>query len=264
MQTKGFFDVFTRYAPTPEKRKLLTMARTYLLDKFSIFEDLSLKINNRTLMDKANNMLYSEQKAQRMIGEGVKSAGIKSLNEIRDTVQASEYGKEFEDYMHNLLNMDRMSIEERASKVLRDLEEDFGHLSEPQLYAIANEKITDQTTLKRKQTIDNAKKYLWAKGAVNKPVFGYDVTADMSQKITQEYEKQHPEFIEWARDVYDYVEYLRDILVEKGVISQERINYLIEDSGAGSRKDYAQAWITSISPTDYLNLPTSERIQDRK
>lgn len=57
----------------------------------------------------------------------------------------------------------------------------------------------------------------------------------------------------------------RDYSVEenKAVMSKARIDYLIEDSGAGSRKDYAQAWITSISPTDYINLTTDKNSQDR-
>ena len=58
----------------------------------------------------------------------------------------------------------------------------------------------------------------------------------------------------------------RDSYVEDGnkaVMKKERIDYLIEDSGAGTRKDYARAWIARISPTDYLNLTTSERVQDR-
>lgn len=50
----------------------------------------------------------------------------------------------------------------------------------------------------------------------------------------------------------------------KAVMTTDRINYLIEDSGAGSRVDYAQAWITSISPTDYLNLTTDSKTQDRE
>lgn len=47
------------------------------------------------------------------------------------------------------------------------------------------------------------------------------------------------------------------------VMTTERINYLIEDSGAGKRVDYANSWITSISPTDFINITTSFEIQDR-
>ena len=49
----------------------------------------------------------------------------------------------------------------------------------------------------------------------------------------------------------------------KAVMTNERIDYLIEDSGAGKRVDYANSWITSISPTDFLNMTLTKDLQDR-
>ena len=49
----------------------------------------------------------------------------------------------------------------------------------------------------------------------------------------------------------------------KAVMTKDRIDYLIADSGAGMRKDYAQGWITSIDPTDFLNLTLMRSNQDR-
>ena len=49
----------------------------------------------------------------------------------------------------------------------------------------------------------------------------------------------------------------------KAVMTAERIDYLIEDSGAGDRVDYANYWITSISPTDFLNMTLEKGWQDR-
>ena len=49
----------------------------------------------------------------------------------------------------------------------------------------------------------------------------------------------------------------------KAVMTADRIDDLIEDSGAGRRVDYANYWITSISPTDFLNMTTTPAIQDR-
>ena len=37
-------------------------------------------------------------------------------------------------------------------------------------------------------------------------------------------------------------------------MTTERIDYLIDDSGAGMRTDYSQKWITSINLTDFLNM----------
>ena len=51
---------------------------------------------------------------------------------------------------------------------------------------------------------------------------------------------------------------------ETASMTKARIDSLIEDSGAGNRTDYAQAWITSINPTDFLNMTLSEKGQNRE
>ena len=58
-------------------------------------------------------------------------------------------------------------------------------------------------------------------GMENKPVFGDSVTAEISQNIVNQYENQHPEFMDFAQDVYDYVNADKQLLVDNGVISQE-------------------------------------------
>ncbi|MBR6689756.1 MAG: hypothetical protein IKL65_00295 [Bacilli bacterium] len=55
----------------------------------------------------------------------------------------------------------------------------------------------------------------------NKPVFSSNVTAEDSQKIVDKYEKNNPEFKEWAKEIYDYNNFLLDILVDYEVISKE-------------------------------------------
>ena len=58
-------------------------------------------------------------------------------------------------------------------------------------------------------------------GTPNKAVFGDSVTADVSSEAVSKFEAEHPEFVEYAKDVYAYMEYLRGQLVNNGVISQE-------------------------------------------
>lgn len=65
-------------------------------------------------------------------------------------------------------------------------------------------------------------------GMKNKPVFGDDVTAKDSARIVAEYEKSNPEFKAWAKDVYDYMNTLREMLVTDGVISRETANLWAE------------------------------------
>lgn len=55
----------------------------------------------------------------------------------------------------------------------------------------------------------------------NKPVFSSSVTSEMSQKIADEYEFAEPKFKEYAQDVYSYMNYLRNLMVENGLISRE-------------------------------------------
>lgn len=59
------------------------------------------------------------------------------------------------------------------------------------------------------------------KDTPNKPVFGDTVTADMSRVAATELAKENPEFRIWSQDVYRFNSYLRKLLVDGGVISQE-------------------------------------------
>ena len=55
----------------------------------------------------------------------------------------------------------------------------------------------------------------------NKAVFSDFVTAETSQNIVEQYELAEPKLKEYAEDIYNYNRYLRSLLVEGGVISQE-------------------------------------------
>lgn len=55
----------------------------------------------------------------------------------------------------------------------------------------------------------------------NKAVFGDSVTPDVSRKIVAELEAKHPEVKKFANEIYSVNNYLRNLLVEGGVISQE-------------------------------------------
>jgi hypothetical protein len=56
---------------------------------------------------------------------------------------------------------------------------------------------------------------------MNKPVFGESVSAQISRQRVQELENKHPEFKEYAQDVYDYLDANTKELVDNGVISKE-------------------------------------------
>lgn len=58
-------------------------------------------------------------------------------------------------------------------------------------------------------------------GIENKAVFGSTVTAEVSKQKVAELESAHPEFKAYAQDVYDYMNNLRQRMVENGIVSQE-------------------------------------------
>lgn len=144
-----------------------------VFDKGAVFEDLSIKKKNRELMGKWNYTLYSEARAQRLMGNGNPESNVKSLNAIREEVESTGLTKQFYEYMYHKHNVDRMNLEGRFDDVQ------------------------------------------------NKPVFGFDVTSEMSQEIVDQYEFAEPRFMDFAQDVYDYMKHLRQQLVDNGVISQK-------------------------------------------
>lgn len=166
--------------PTTESKRnsrKWAIFKANVFDKGAVFEDLALKTKNRELMGKWNYTLYSESRAQRLMGEGDAEAGIKSLYDIRAEVENTGLSHEFSEYIYHKHNVDRMKLEER-----------YG---------------TEENPVK------------------NKPVFGYSVTAEMSQEIVDQYEFAQPQFMDFANDLYKYNTYLRQQLVDNGVISQE-------------------------------------------
>lgn len=162
--------------PVTEKQKndrKMAIVAANVLDKGLVFENLSIKTKNRELMGKWDYIMGSEARAQRLIGKGSETYGVKSLNSIMAEVKNTGLEKPFEEYMYHKHNVDRMNLDKRFE------------------------------------------------GAENKPVFGYNVTSEMSQRIVSNYESRHPEFKRFANDVYAYNRHLRQELVSNGVISQE-------------------------------------------
>lgn len=207
-----------------EKSQLWSKFKMNFIDKASPFETLALKTGNREVDAKFNSIRYSDSKAQMLIGEGAE--GVKSLKDIKEDVEAEGLTESLYEYIYHKHNVDRMSLEseegpnlERLSEELRKLELD--NLEAKQLFAISKEPITGKTNPKRAELIETVRKYLESKGVKNKPVFGSSVTAEMSQQIVDKYESENPKLIEYANEIYNYNNHLRDLLVEGGVISQE-------------------------------------------
>ena len=175
-----------------EKNRTWAILKANLIDKNIVFEELSRKANNRDLQGKADYMLSSEARGQYAIGneryDGDKRIS-KSLTDIIDEV--GENVEDFYSYMYHQLNIDRMTLEDR-----------FGG--------------------------DTGLNYERKTPIKNKPVFGDNISAQMSKSEVEAIEKAHPEFKEYAQDVYDYLDANKKELVDKGVISQETSNLFKE------------------------------------
>lgn len=212
---------------TESKKGLKSIWRSFVrnfVDKQGVFETLALKTNNKKLMAKANQIYNAEAQAQYFIGNGDKD--VKSLKDIKTEVDKSGKTEAFYNYLYHKHNIDRMSLESRESKNLETLFNEMKklkltHLNEAQLKAIAAEKLEKNTPEKRKHLVKTVREYLESKSIKNKPVFGDSVTAEDSRAKVKEYEKANPEFKQYADDVYKYMNRLRSMLVEEGIISQE-------------------------------------------
>lgn len=174
-----------------EKRKMSAFLKANLIDKGMVFEELSRKTGNRELQGKYDYTLSAEARGQNAIGNArydmdsktkTKKQISKSLTDIIDEV--GENPSEFYNYMYHQLNIDRMTLEDR-----------FGG--------------------------DTGINYERKEAIKNKPVFGDTVTADISRKIVAEIEQKNPEFKNYAKDVYDYLDANMQELVNNGVISEE-------------------------------------------
>lgn len=212
-ENKRIADILTE-EPTKAKKdqRLWATMKANLFDKGAVFEDLSIKTKNRELMGKWDYTLTSEARAQNVIGNGHKEYDAstksmkqtsKSLNDIVAEVENTGLKKEFYDYMYHKHNVDRMNLESKAKEKMIELENESINTND------INVKDEIKKEIKKLSKI------------VNKPVFGDSVTSEISQKIVEQYENENPIFMDYAQDVYDYVNADRQELVKEGVISQE-------------------------------------------
>lgn len=193
--------------------------RNLVVDKYSVFEDLALETGNRELDAKANYMRYSEQRAQHFIGHG--ADGVKALMDVRQEVKDSGLNAEFQRYIYDMLNTDRMTLETRAKSMLRDLRKQLDGMSVEDIKGLATKNITESTSQKRANAIRLAREYVNVLELKNKPVRNEEYTAEISQENAKKMEEEHPEFKQWAEDIYKINDYLRQKLVDDGEISQQ-------------------------------------------
>lgn len=93
-----------------KKSSLVMKLRNALVDKGSVIDDISIKTGNPELIARYKSINNAAAKAQHMIGNGDAKSGVKALTEIQKNVKKVASEAEFDDYMYNRLNVDRMTM----------------------------------------------------------------------------------------------------------------------------------------------------------
>lgn len=93
-----------------QKSGIVMKLRNNLVDKGSAVDDIAIKTGNPEIMGRYKAIGNAAAKAQHLIGNGDAKAGVKALTEIQKNVKKVASEAEFDDYMYNRLNVDRMTM----------------------------------------------------------------------------------------------------------------------------------------------------------
>lgn len=154
----------------------------------------------------------------------------KSIAEIFAPIRAQgkDYTKAFFNYLLHQHNIDRMSLKERAdaTPALQEFQDfakaapEIAELSDFQRRQLAKE---DSEAGRRVRTyIRLEARYDRIAATENKPVFAEGYDADFSRRVVEYHEKRHPEFKDYAKEVYKFLNNEIDYMVASGLISQEQ------------------------------------------
>lgn len=160
-----------------------------------------------------------------------------SLNGIFSPIRAKgeDYYRAFQMYLFDLHNIDRMSLSKNkeaavleATAALNEFDADHPELrtnTEAQLARMTESLDPDVAELARErmQLLRNINK---ADAIKDKPVFSFDVTADVSQERARRALQEHPEFEQYRQQVRGYIDNLMQYRVDSGLMTQADVDYL--------------------------------------
>ena len=179
------------------------------------------------------NMIAEEQTDVngRTVGE--------SLNAIFDPIRAKgkEYYTQFQTYMYDLHNIDRMSMDQKAKQEQETAEAALAAYTEdhPKFINMTEAQAQRQADSIDELEAEEAQEYLrlvrWVNRAArmgNKPVFDYDFTAEMSRGRSERLLREHPEFAQYREQVRKYIDNMMQYRVDSGLITQRDADFLRE------------------------------------
>ncbi len=171
----------------------------------------------------------------------------KGLRKIYADLKDEGYKGKFEDYLLHLLNIDRMTLNERTLAELEKMKAEQDELAkkiketEKQVDFFKGHNLKEKAKAEKKKLEELKAKNKELKAKIknhkvleNKPVFGENeertaaITAEESRKIVEAYEKKHPAFIKIRDELYTFLNNLQDMRVKAGLISAETKNRLAE------------------------------------
>lgn len=184
-----------------------TRAKAFFTNQFKeqglTGKELNAAVNEEMIKFKALELkaLKADSGANYMIGTDLYEGIWKDIN-----AKGVEYTNLFESFLLHRLNIKRMNYEYLDPKKAEKLKEKLkaGKITQEQ-YEMRMEEATE---------------------IIKKPVFGEEVSAEDSAKVVEKLEKEHPEFVDLAQKVYDYLNVLMDIRVKCNLVSKEQREFM--------------------------------------
>lgn len=161
----------------------------------------------------------------------------RSLNDIFQPIRAKgeDYYNRFQTYLFDLHNVDRMSLVQPDSTVRLEAEEalrafdqenpDVAQMTEARLRKRAEDIDPDVAELARER-LRLLRRVNQADRLGNKPVFSFEVTAEMSQERAAQLLRENPEFATYQKQVREYIHNLMQYRVDSGLMTQQDMDFL--------------------------------------
>lgn len=160
-----------------------------------------------------------------------------SLNDIFQPIRAKgeDYYNRFQTYLFDLHNVDRMSLVQPDSTVRLEAEEalrafdqenpDVAQMTEARLRKRAEDIDPDVAELARER-LRLLRRVNQADRLGNKPVFSFEVTAEMSRERAAQLLRENPEFSTYQKQVREYIHNLMQYRVDSGLMTQQDMDFL--------------------------------------
>lgn len=248
---------------TPERRSAGEKAReawSYfyrkMVDAGHSVSKVSEAVNDPYLYQFYNQARASASAGVSMIADAQTDVNARKVGESLNAIftpirqKGEDYYHEFQMYLFNLHNIDRMSLSQNkeqamleARAALREFDVENPEIrtdTEAQLRRLAEDPDPDTAALAR-QRMQLLRAVDRADAIKDKPVFGVDVTADVSRERARRALQAHPEFEEYRQQVRGYIDNLMQYRVDSGLMTQENADFL---------KRYYPNYVPTLRVTD--------------